>query len=358
MLSHLDDSLWHQLPTTFDHVGTSDPRFFDRIWFACYDPAGHAAAQVTMGVYSNMNVLDGGVMVLHGDRQHNLRVSRSLRPRFETAVGPLRLETEVPMERHRLIVESGDHGIALDLVWSARLPPEEEHPHFVRTHGRVVEDYQRFDQIGRVDGVIATPSGEIRAEGWWGGRDHSWGVRQGVGIAEPVNGTVAPRTDGSFVFAFLFFATSKWAGHVQIAERDGVRTYLTGLLRAWDDPGRDRHVIDATLTPTLHSGTRRFTTAVFDLDLDGGETLQLTAVSRPSTFAMAGLGYSGGWNDRLGLGVWRGDEHAEHETWDVSHAADVMWPDGTVDRPAHRIAPVSVSSAADDPGTGSLTLIC
>ena len=28
MLTPMDDSLWHQLPTTFDHAGTSDPRFF------------------------------------------------------------------------------------------------------------------------------------------------------------------------------------------------------------------------------------------------------------------------------------------------------------------------------------------
>ena len=37
MLTTLDDSPWHQLPTTFDHVGTSDPRFFDRLWFAASD---------------------------------------------------------------------------------------------------------------------------------------------------------------------------------------------------------------------------------------------------------------------------------------------------------------------------------
>ena len=40
MLTPLDDTLRHVLPTTFDHAGTSDPRFFDRYWFAVYDPAG------------------------------------------------------------------------------------------------------------------------------------------------------------------------------------------------------------------------------------------------------------------------------------------------------------------------------
>ena len=54
MLTSLDDTLWHQLPTKFDHVGTSDPRFFDRYWFALYAPDGSAAAQVTMHVETDV----------------------------------------------------------------------------------------------------------------------------------------------------------------------------------------------------------------------------------------------------------------------------------------------------------------
>ena len=61
MLSGLDETLRHQLPTTFDHVGTSDPRFYDRYWFCCYDPAGELAVISGMGLYNNMNVLDGFV---------------------------------------------------------------------------------------------------------------------------------------------------------------------------------------------------------------------------------------------------------------------------------------------------------
>ena len=72
MLTTLDDTLWHQLPTTFDHVGTSDPRFYDRFWFACYERGGDAALQITMGAYRNMNVMDIGVVVTHAGRQHNV----------------------------------------------------------------------------------------------------------------------------------------------------------------------------------------------------------------------------------------------------------------------------------------------
>jgi hypothetical protein len=43
MLTPLDDTLCHQLPTTFDHVWTSDPRWFDRYWFAIYSQEGNVA---------------------------------------------------------------------------------------------------------------------------------------------------------------------------------------------------------------------------------------------------------------------------------------------------------------------------
>ena len=60
-LGPLDEFLAHQTSETFDHVGTSDPRFYDRYWFCCYDPAGELAVIIGMGLYNNMNVLDGFV---------------------------------------------------------------------------------------------------------------------------------------------------------------------------------------------------------------------------------------------------------------------------------------------------------
>ena len=41
-----DETLRHQLPTTFDHVGTSDPRFYDRYFFCAYDPDGRLALHI------------------------------------------------------------------------------------------------------------------------------------------------------------------------------------------------------------------------------------------------------------------------------------------------------------------------
>ena len=78
------------------------------------------------------------------------------------------------------------------------------------------------------------------------------------------------------------------------------------------------------------------------------------------SIAMPGLGYSGGFRDGKGLGVWRGDEHKEFETWDVSHPAEVVYDDGSVRRPWHRIQPVHVLARGgefDSEGTGSMTAV-
>ncbi len=358
MLGPLDDTLWHQIAEPFEHVGTSDPRFFDRYWFAVYDPAGQAAVQFTMGSYNNMNVIDGGVVMVRGGTQHNLRASRALRPRFEPEVGPMRVEPTVPLEELRVILAPGDHSIACDLVWRAELAPEIEKPHVERERGRVAQDYQRFNQVGVVDGWITIGDEGLDVDGWWGGRDHSWGVRPAMGIPEPVTGPPRQHSEVGTLFYFLFFSTNRRAGHVQIMERGSERVYLTGLIRDRDAPDVDRHVTQADLSLDFFAGTRRFSSADVAVSLDDGRSLRLGSTPLGSAVAMAGLGYSGGWNDELGLGVYRGESCVEHEVWDVTHPADVVPASGEVFTPMHRIAPVTVST--DDPdetGTGSLTMI-
>ena len=362
MLSELDDTLWHQIASTFDHVATSDPRFFDRYWFAIYEPGGLAAMQFTLGVYNNMNVVDAGFVVVHGDQQYNLRVSRSLRPHFEAAVGPMRVEVIRPLEEFLLVVSGdGAHHVRGELRWRGVMPPEEEKPHFERIRGRVAQEYQRFDQIGVCSGWLDIAGTRVEVDDWWACRDHSWGVRPSMGIPEPVTGASVPPGLVGSLFSFLFFSTDTLAGHLQIAERGSERTYLTGLVRDRRDlAAPDLHVVDATLRIELHDGTRRFREAAAEVVLDDGRraTIRSTALGR--AIAMPGLGYSGGFADTRGLGVWRGDDHREIDVWDVRHAAEVVDEQGHASVPFHRIQPVHVTVSGDGldgEGSGSHTLI-
>jgi hypothetical protein len=146
-----------------------------------------------------------------------------------------------------------------------------------------------------------------------------------------------------------------------LAERGRDRVYLTGLVRDRREvQAGDRHVVAADLTLELHEGTRRMRVVTLALRLDNGRDVSLCAEALGPSIAMPGLGYSGGWNDGLGLGVWRGDLYQETDRWDVRHPVDVVLEDGNVARPVHRIQPVRVSAAGgglDGSGTGSLTMI-
>jgi len=117
--------------------------------------------------------------------------------------------------------------------------------------------------------------------------------------------------------------------------------------------------VEVAATFTDAARPRRINAGRFSVTTDAGRTVGLDVEALGPAVAMPGLGY-GGYDDGLGLGVWRGAEHLEHETWDVSHPADVTQADGTVTRPVHRIQPVRVTQRDDrgtSHGTGSLTFI-
>ena len=184
-----------------------------------------------------------------------------------------------------------------------------------------------------------------------------------MGIEEPVTGPPAPPSAGS-LFAFLFFSTGGYGGHLQVAQHEGRPDYFTCELTRRDDPQADPvelHLPDRApiaITFSDDRSPRRFRTARFSGRLADGSAVEIETTALGCAVDMQGLGY-GGYDDARGLGVWRGDSHLEHDVWDVSHPSDVVRASGTV-RPIHRIQPVRVvmrGGGLDGEGTGSLTLI-
>ncbi len=359
MLTALDDTLWHQLPTTFDHVWTSDPRFFDRYWFAIYSGDGRVAIQITMGAYRNMNVLDAGAVMIVDGKQYNLRVSRSLNGSVETVCGPVRISPIEALKSLEITIEPSSEGqLHGRIKWECVEPAREEHPHYTRLQGRTVEDYRRFDQIGVANGFLEVEGKRVEIDNWWSCRDHSWGVRRGMGIPEPVTGHKVPLSEKGHVMSFLFFSTTAMSGHLLFQGRGDDAPYTTGVVtrRANEE---FNHAADIALDVELHEGTRRFRRAGVIATFEDGKQLQLELLAQGPSVAMQGLGYSGGYNDGRGLGAWRGETCLESDIWDVSHPAKVVYPDGSEKVHWHRIQPVAIKADYDgktSSGTGSMTL--
>jgi hypothetical protein len=84
-----------------------------------------------VGVYKNMNVVDGFAAVQRGTTaQHNLRFSRALRPNMEAECGPFRTEILEPLKKRRFILEPGKgYPHCFDVTFTAKLPPHLEDKH-------------------------------------------------------------------------------------------------------------------------------------------------------------------------------------------------------------------------------------
>ncbi len=324
MLTPHDDYIGHQLPTTFDHVATSDPAWMERYWYTGHDDAGELIFDLGLGYHPNRNVMDAFAGVTVGDTQYNFRASRRLRPDpMTTRVGPLEFAVIEGFKRHRLTLAPNDSGIAFDLEFLGSMNPHEEAQRFRRRQGRIAEHLARAQQLGRYRGWIEVQGKRytVDPQHWCGQRDHSWGVLGELRTDEsspPL--TTFPPLFWTWVSVQVEGRGWQWSA----SERaPGDLAYLTGeeLLPLGekasrglliDDVSHELEWADDALGQTLKRGT-------FELTLANGakRVVELRTLA-PRYYLKGGL-YGGlnGWFH----GDDRGALHLEHERWDLRDAA-------------------------------------
>jgi hypothetical protein len=180
-----DEYLNHQTINTFDTVATAELSWTEKVWFMLARKDGGLQASFGLGKYTNRNLIDGFAGVQIGTQQRTIRASRVLRPNVDTAVGPLRYEIIEPMRKLRISVAPNEaQPISFDLVWTAHMPAFFEGRDTGYGAHRNSSDVVRYHQAGTVcgwveiDGVRHT----VDPDEWFGFRDHSWGIREHVGI--------------------------------------------------------------------------------------------------------------------------------------------------------------------------------
>jgi hypothetical protein len=348
MLTALDETLHHQSPLTFDHVNSTDHRFYDRQLMGGFRQDGEVAFLAGITIFKNMNVIEGFAMVQSRcRRQHNVRFTRQLRPMpdSDARIGPLGLSVVRPFETLRYVLEPGDYPIALDIEFNAVLPPRLEKPHQSRGDGRLHTDYLRYNQLGRISGNILVDGERFEGSDWFGWRDHSWGVRPGVGGFEPMTGTAsaggvasASRTGGKGLFlVHSGFWNGQQGGSIQLIEDgEGRRIYTEGEVRE-GAAGEEIEVVGIEHDVTFKPGTRVFDRMKLDLTLADGRNWSLDATSVGRPWVYRGGGFDSGFSDGKGQGVYRSRELlTEVDSYDVSDPELVGFPDGTTGKTKHR----------------------
>jgi hypothetical protein len=303
-----DETLNHQIVDTFGTVSQSDPSWTEKVWAIGH--ARDASLQIVFGLgkYTNRGVYESAAGVCRGTDQWTVRGARPLWPGPDAmSTGPLHYEIVEPLQRIRCVLEPNEAApISFDVTWIGTCPVSLETPWPDRTadSARVTHDILRYHQTGVMEGWVEVEGErtEITPESWISIRDHSWGLRPGVG--EPIAGAVRgrrpsqtqltwmpamlERPDGSEYSLFAFVEHAVYRGvddHKSQAEEvwpDGRRHSFAAVVQDLQFEDANRRLIGGTIT-------------LIDTD---GSTRPLTIKPVSSTGFHLGTGGYFGWDGR------------------------------------------------------------
>ena len=203
MLVPSDEGFNHQIADTFASVSQTDRSWTEKVCGSIFRKDGSLQIGWGVGKYLNRNVMDAYAGISRGVEQWTVRSSRMLFPMPDLiSVGPIHYEVIEPLKKIRIRLDENDtQPISFDVVLDGSvLPPFLENHEFRRqTFGfRTETDLCRYHQAGTASGWVKVDGvrHDINPEDWCMTRDHSWGVRYGVGN-EPLD--LMPGIDSSFV---------------------------------------------------------------------------------------------------------------------------------------------------------------
>jgi hypothetical protein len=321
-LTPADEQFLHQIPYTLDTVCTADPDYRERIWLSISD-ATNRDLMIGCGIghYPNRNIQEGWAGITVGDRQHNVRMSRHLRPQQQTmAVTPLRVEPIEPLRRVRYVLEENASGIAFDFEFESTFEPHIEDHHLEIRNGRIVHDLTRYNIVGRAYGVASYPGGELKLDGasWKGGRDHSWGVQPDQQNVSTPTQLVNPR--GS-LYTLCYAQFEDWGAFFYLMERaPGIWDYLSGSFMRRGETARLRiTAVEHNYRWAKNQPVQVAEAADFVLMTDDGARHAFSCTFyRPRYFLRSALylGWRGWWQ-----GADKGDYHFDHDVWNLADRA-------------------------------------
>jgi hypothetical protein len=352
-----DEFFHHQVVETHASVGTTDLAWTEKVCGAVFAHDGSLSVGFGFGKYVNRNVVDGYGGVSRGVEQWTVRASRALSADPDGVdAGPLRYEVLEPLKRVRVVLEPSDvQPIAYDLVLEGLVPCMLEDREDRRTLNgyRRTADQIRYHQVGTARGWIELQGRrtEVTPEGWTMTRDHSWGIRPGVGAPpadlEPDPMDAAPPRVLA-VWNPLRFRTADgrdYAFHQYVLRYEGDGWRHERVQGGFEYPDGRREGV-AAIEPRLRFDprNRRLAGGEFHLTLrDGSRRVWPVRVLGDTGFHLGAGLYHG--LDGRHHGQWRGPLHVDGE-----HVADCSTPEAVARLNPFRDALVEVI----DPATGDI----
>lgn len=324
MLIDADEQLLHQVALPFSQAGTTDHRFYDRFIFGGWDNGAGIGFLAGLGVYKNLGTTDGFLVTQNAGQQHNLRMADSVSEEpGNGVVGPLCISILEPYRQASITVGPNESGMECDLIWSTAHGVH--HEPALRTAGTSGSstDYTRYNQSGAVNGWLRFCGHEFEVRNWWGFRDHSWGVRPGVGGFDAKPWRQSSERARALLMS-LYYDTAEYSCHmIRIEDAQGRKIYQHGTLIAHGE----RCFVMAELRDWEHDiqfvedgkGYRAF---LYRTIWSDGREIEIKGLPTLSAWFMRGAGYDRGFADGLGLGAQRGSV-IEHDIVSLHSAAAI-----------------------------------
>lgn len=321
-LVEADEQFCHQIMDSFACVGSTDLAWTEKVCAMAMARDGSLQLGFGLGKYTNRNVMDCYAGVSRGKEQITVRASRQLAPNPNlTVIGPVRYEVVEPLKKVRFILEPNDvQPIAFDCLFEAKVPARFEDRTHIRQGYRIMSELVRYHQTGVASGWIDVDGirAEITPDTWVSTRDHSWGVRYGVGrpladvepVGDGIGGnyeffwspTYMERPDGSHYALFLNYALVE-------SPRSTTKTVMSAV----EHPdGRLERIVDIEPELDYDPINRRFKGGRIVCKMaDGSVRPMAVEVLSDTGFHLGGglyFGFDGHYH-----GGWRGELHADGE---------------------------------------------
>jgi hypothetical protein len=318
MLLGIDEYPYHQFTNTFAAVVGSDPQWNDGHYVTLCDVAGTVCLTSNVRLYQNNDVLDGFVCVRHDGMQHNVRLSRRLRPNMDhLGVGPLCIELVEPMQVLRMVLEENEFGIALDVTCRTTAGPHLNPIEVTRVDGRLISERATYEVAGECTGWVNVGGTRIELTSASFFRNHSWGYQPGRGGARAGAPTPSRRLPG--LRQWMLFHMPDHGGYYFDDPRPRAASGQGAIMIG----GRSIAIRLVGHDLQFYDGGKRLQSGSIEL-VDEEGTARTYDVEDLGWVYCQGGGYFGGFNDGLGQGVYRGDYHEEGEVWDVSHPTEIV----------------------------------
>jgi hypothetical protein len=241
-----------------------------------------------------------------------VRGSRELHSDPEaTAIGPIVYEVIEPLGQVRVRLEPNDvQPISFDVVLSGVTPPFFEERNLVRNRrtNRIDVNVIRYHQGGWATGTIVVDgeSYELGDENAFGFRDHSWGVRQGVGnqptdligVTAAIDRSAGAARGGMKWTPSFFRRRDGSYYETAIFITDGAWNYTSAYVNEADG---SQHLVRFAEPRVRYDPRTRFVL--------GGELHLVMATGEERTIGFEALGQSGFFLKTAGYGSWKGHIH-------------------------------------------------